>query len=249
MSPSRHPTGNGLLAALPAADLARVAPLLVQVAMPLGEMLYEPDAPLQAAYFPTTAVVSLHYVLESGACAETAAVGNEGIVGVSLFMGGHSTSSSAAVQIAGHGYSLAAPLLRQEFERAGAMHHLLLQYTQALIVQTTQTAVCNRHHSVEQQICRWLLSTLDRVHSREIIVTQEMIAGALGVRRESVTEAAAALQRIGVIRYRRGHISVLERAGLESGVCECYGVVRQEMRRLLDSTALWPELRRGPSAA
>jgi hypothetical protein len=219
--------------------------------MPLGEMLYEPNAPLQAAYFPTTAVVSLHYVLESGASAETAAVGNEGIVGVSLFMGGHTTSSSAAVQIAGHGFSLAASLLGREFDRGEALHYLLLQYTQALIMQTTQTAVCNRHHSVEQQICRWLLSTLDRVHSREIVVTQEMIAGALGVRRESVTEAAAALQRVGVIRYRRGHISVLERSGLERGVCECYAVVRHEMRRLLDSTPPWSGLQaqQGSSAA
>jgi len=251
MSQPYHPAQNGLLAALPAADLARVSSSLIPVPLPLGAMLYEPDAPLQAAYFPTTAVISLHYVLESGASAETAAVGNEGIVGVSLFMGGHTTSSSAAVQIAGHGYSLEAPLLRQEFERAGAMHQLLLQYTQALMVQTTQTAVCNRHHSVEQQICRWLLSTLDRVHSREIVVTQEMIAGALGVRRESVTEAAAALQRAGVIRYRRGHISVLERSGLENGVCECYAVVRHEMRRLLDSTPHWPALqvRHSPSVA
>ena len=219
--------------------------------MPLGEMIYEPDSPLLEAYFPTTAVVSLHYVLESGSSAETAAVGNEGIVGVSLFMGGKTTSSSASVQIAGHGYSLAVSFLKEEFERAGAMHRLLLQYVQALIVQTTQTAVCNRHHSVEQQMCRWLLSTLDRVHSREIVVTQEMIAGALGVRRESVTEAAAALQRGGMIRYRRGHISVLERSGLESGACECYAVVRHEMHRLLDTSPPWSALpvARGPDAA
>jgi CRP-like cAMP-binding protein len=202
--------------------------------MPLGQVLHEPDAPLHAAYFPTSMVVSLHYVLASGASAETAAVGNEGVVGIPLFMGGGTTSSSAAVQIAGEGYSLATACLQQEFDRAGALQRLLLQYTQALIVQTTQTAVCNRHHSVEQQICRWLLSTLDRVSSRDIVVTQEMIAGALGVRRESVTEAAAALQRAGVIRYRRGHISVLERAALERSVCECYAVVRREMARLLD---------------
>ncbi|HXN11186.1 MAG TPA: Crp/Fnr family transcriptional regulator, partial [Steroidobacteraceae bacterium] len=201
-----------------------------------------PDAPLRAAYFPTSMVVSLHYVLQSGAAAETAAVGSEGVVGVPLFMGGASTSSSATVQIAGEGYSLATALLQREFDRAGAMQRLLLQYTQALIVQTTQTAVCNRHHSVEQQICRWLLSTLDRVPTREIVVTQEMIAAALGVRRESVTEAAAALQRAGVIRYRRGHISVLERVALERSVCECYAVVRREMRRLLDWNPLSPSL-------
>jgi CRP-like cAMP-binding protein len=234
MSLSHDPRQNRLLAALAPPDFARLAPQLRHVVMPLGQVLHEPNAPLCAAYFPTSMVVSLHYVLASGASAETAAVGSEGVVGIPLFMGGGTTSSSAAVQIAGEGYSLATGLLQQEFDRAGSMQQLLLIYTQALIVQTTQTAVCNRHHSVEQQICRWLLSTLDRVPSREIVVTQEMIAGALGVRRESVTEAAAALQRAGVIRYRRGHISVLERAALERSVCECYAVVRREMSRLLD---------------
>jgi CRP-like cAMP-binding protein len=233
MSLSHDPRHNGLLAALAEPDFARLAPQLRHVVMPLGQLLYAPDAPLHAAYFPTSMVVSLHHVLASGASAETAAVGNEGVVGIPLFMGGGTTSSFAAVQIAGEGYSLATALLQQEFDRGGAMQRLLLKYMQALIVQTTQTAVCNRHHSVEQQICRWLLSTLDRAPSREIMVTQEMIAGALGVRRESVTEAAAALQRSGVIRYRRGHISVLERTALERSVCECYAVVRREMSRLL----------------
>lgn len=233
MPPLDNPNQNCLLAALPAVDLARVASRLQRVTLPLGEMLYEPGTALRSAYFPTTGVVSLHCVLESGASAETAAVGSEGIVGISLFMGGDTTPSTATVQIAGHAYSLDASVLKSEFGRGGPMQRLLLRYTQALIAQTTQTAVCNRYHSVEQQICRWLLATLDRVLSREIVVTQEMIAGALGVRRESVTEGAAALQRAGVIRYRRGHISVLERTGLETRVCECYAVVKHEMRRLL----------------
>ena len=207
--------------------------------MPLGEMLYEPGAPLQAAYFPINAVVSLHYVLKSGDSAETAAVGYEGFVGVSLFMQGHSAYSSATVQIAGRGYRLAASFLRREFERADALHRLVLQYLQTLIVQSTQTAVCNRHHSVDQQICRWILSTLDRVRSREILVTHEMIAAALGVRRESVTEAAATLRRAGVIRYRRGQISVLDRSELERGVCECYDVVRAQTERLLHRSSCW----------
>jgi CRP-like cAMP-binding protein len=193
MELSYNPNQNRILAALTAVEFARVAPQLKRVALPLGHMLYEPGSPLQGAYFPTTAVVSLHCVLESGASAETAAVGSEGIVGISLFMGGDTTPSTAAVQMAGHGYSLETSLLKCEFDRAGPMQRLLLRYTQALIAQTTQTGVCNRHHSVQQQICRWLLSTLDRVGSREIVVTQEMIAGALGVRRESVTDAAAAL--------------------------------------------------------
>jgi CRP-like cAMP-binding protein len=233
MSAFYSPNQNRLLAALPAAEFARVASRLQRVTLPLGEMLYEPGSPLLNAYFPTTGVVSLHCVLESGASAETAAVGCEGVVGISLFMGGDTTPSTATVQIAGHGYSLDASVLKTEFGHTGPMQRLLLRYTQALIAQTTQTAVCNRHHSVEQQICRWLLTTLDRIGSREIVVTQEMIAGALGVRRESVTEAAAALQRADVIHYRRGHISVLERAGLEGRVCECYAVVKHEMRRLL----------------
>ncbi len=224
---------NQLLAAMPAVDFARIAPHLNRVALPVGERLYEPGSTLRNVYFPTTAVVSLHYVLESGASAESAGVGFEGIVGVSLFMGGESTPSSAAVQIAGHGYSLDAALLKREFARSGAVQILLLRYTQALIAQMTQTAACNRHHSVQQQICRWLLMTMDRVPSGEIVVTQEMIAGLLGVRRESVTEIAGALQRAGVIRYRRGHISVVERAGLLDGVCECYSVVKRQLQQLL----------------
>jgi CRP-like cAMP-binding protein len=188
---------------------------------------------LQYVYFPTTAIVSLHYVMESGASAESAGVGNEGVLGISLFMGGDTTPSSAVVQTAGHAYRLGSHLLKQEFNRAGSLQRLLLRYTQALITQVTQTAVCNRHHSVEQQLCRWLLLTLDRVSSGELIMTQELIASMLGVRREGITEAAGKLQQAGFIRYRRGHIAVLERSGLETRVCECYAVVKKELGRLL----------------
>jgi CRP-like cAMP-binding protein len=226
---------NHLLAALPDAEFGRIKPHLELIPLKLGSMLYEPGGRLQHAYFPTTAVVSLHYVTETGASAETAAVGNEGVVGISLFMGGSTTSSSAVVNIAGDGYRLDARLLKQEFERAGVMQRVLLRYTQALITQMTQTAVCNRHHSVEQQLCRWLLSILDRVPARDFVVTQEQIAGTLGVRRESVTEAAGRLQNAGVIRYRRGHIAVLERSGLATRACECYSVVAKEMDRLLSA--------------
>ena len=197
--------------------------------MPLGQLLYEPGSPLHCVHFPTTAIVSLHYVLESGASAESAGVGYEGVVGIALFMGGDTTASSAAVQIAGHGYSLDSVHLKREFSRPGPFQSVLLRYTQSLIAQMMQTAACNRHHSVTQQICRWLLMTLDRIPSREIVVTQEMIAAVLGVRRESVTDVAGALQRAGTIRYRRGHISVLDRAGLKDGVCECYCAVSQQM--------------------
>jgi CRP-like cAMP-binding protein len=224
---------NLLLAALPSVDFARIAPHLNRVAMPVGELLYEPGSSLRSVYFPTTAVVSLHYVLESGASAESAGVGFEGVVGVSLFMGGETTPSSAAVQIAGNGYSLDGALLKREFGRSAAVQILLLRYTQVLIAQMTQTAACNRHHTVEQQICRWLLMTLERIPCGEIVVTQEMIAGLLGVRRESVTEIAGTLQRAGVIRYRRGHISVVERTGLIERVCECYSVVKRQMQQLL----------------
>jgi CRP-like cAMP-binding protein len=227
---------NYLLASLPAADLGRFAEHLELVPLPLGAMLYEPGEQLQYAYFPTTAIVSLHYVLESGATAESAGVGNEGLVGIALFMGGDTTSSSAVVQTGGHAYRLAGRLLKQEFNRAGLMHQLLLRYTQALITQVSLTAVCNRHHSVEQQLCGWLLRTLDRAPSRELVMTQELVASMLGVRREGITEAAGNLQRAGVIRYRRGHISVLERTGLEARVCECYAVVKQELIRLLSDT-------------
>ena len=201
--------------------------------MPLGEILYEPGEQLRHAYFPTTSIVSLHHVMESGASAESAGVGNEGVVGVSLFMGGNTTPSSAVVHTAGHAYRLEGRLLKQEFTRAGLMQRLLLRYTQALITQMTQTAACNRHHSVEQQLCRWLLLTLDRLPSRELVMTQELVARMLGVRREGITEAAGNLQEAGYIRYRRGHIAVLERSGLETRACECYAVVRKELNRLL----------------
>ena len=233
MSPPHSPNQNHLLAALPAAEFERLAPHLERVPMLLGETLYESGGQLQHVYFPTTAIVSLLCVLESGSSAEIAGVGNEGILGISLFMGGDTTPSSAVVQTAGHGYRLPGKLLMEEFNRAGLVHGLLLRYTQALVTQMFQTAACNRHHSIEQQLCRWLLSILDRLPSNELIMTQELVAGALGVRRESITEAAGSLQRAGFIRYRRGHIAVLERSGLEAGACECYAVVKKELARLL----------------
>jgi len=196
-------------------------------------MLYEPGGQMQHAYFPTTAIVSLHYVMESGASAETAGVGNEGVVGISLFMGGNTTPSSAVVQIAGHAYRLDGRLLKEEFDRAGLAQHLLLRYTQALMTQMSQTAACNRHHTVEQQLCRWLLLTLDRMATNELVMTQELVANMLGVRREGITEAAGRLQQAGIISYRRGHIAVLERSGLETRACECYAVVKKELARLL----------------
>jgi CRP-like cAMP-binding protein len=230
---TNSPNQNHLLAALPAAEFERLAPHLEPGEMLLGDVLYEPGGQLQHAYFPTTAIVSLHYVMESGASAETAGVGNEGVVGISLFMGGDTTPSSAVVQTAGHAYRLESRLLKEEFDRGGLMQHLMLRYTQALITQMAQTAACNRHHSVEQQLCRWLLLTLDRLPTNELIMTQELVASMLGVRREGITEAAGKLQHAGVIRYRRGHISVLERSGLETRVCECYAVVKKEVSRLL----------------
>jgi CRP-like cAMP-binding protein len=233
MPPLHSPNQNHLLGALPTAEFERIAAHLKLVPMPLGEILYEPGEQLQHAFFPTTAIVSLHYVMESGASAETAGVGNEGVVGIALFMGGDTTPSSAVVKTAGHAYRLERRLLKQEFDRSGLFQRLLLRYTQALITQMTQTAACNRHHSVEQQLCRWLLSTLDRVPSHELIITQELVASMLGVRREGITEAAGKLQHAGFIRYRRGHISVLNRSGLEARACECYAVVRNELSRLL----------------
>jgi CRP-like cAMP-binding protein len=233
MSLPHSPNQNHLLASLPAAEFARLAPHLELVPMLLGESLYEPGCLLQHVFFPTTAIVSLLFVLESGSSAEIAGVGNEGILGISLFMGGDTTPSSAVVQTAGHGYRLHGRLLKEEFNRGGLMQRLLLRYTQALLTQMCQTAACNRHHSIEQQLCRWLLLTLDRLPSNELIMTQELVASALGVRREGITEAAGKLQRAGVIRYRRGHIAVLERSGLELGACECYGVVKKEFGRLL----------------
>jgi CRP-like cAMP-binding protein len=233
MSLPHNPNQNHLLAALPAAEFERLAPHLELVPMLLGESLYEPGVRLQHVYFPTTAIVSLLYIIESGLSAEIAGVGNEGVLGISLFMGGESTPSSAVVQTAGHGFRLKAELLKIEFGRFGPTMHLLLRYTQALITQMAQTAACNRHHSISQQLCRWLLLTLDRLPSQELIVTQELIACALGVRRESITEAAAKLQRAGFVRFRRGHVAVLDRSGLEAGTCECYSVVKKEFGRLL----------------
>jgi CRP-like cAMP-binding protein len=227
---------NGLLAALPAAVAAQWSPLLESVEMPLGKVLYEPGIKLSHVYFPTTSIVSLLYVMENGASAEIAVVGHEGIVGVSMFMGGNSTPSRAVVQSAGRGLRLKSDLLLQEFNRAGPVMHLLLRYTQALITQMAQTAVCNRHHSLDQQLCRWLLLSLDRLRSSELVMTQELIANMLGVRREGVTEAAGHLHKAGLIRYRRGHITVLDRPGLEQRVCECYAVVKKEYDRLLAST-------------
>jgi CRP-like cAMP-binding protein len=227
------PSQNHLLAALPTAEFEALAAHLELVPMRLGQMLYEPGGQLQHAYFPTTSIVSLHYVMESGASAETAGVGNEGMVGVSLFMGGDTTPSSAVVQTAGHAYRLERRLLKQEFERGGLLQKLLLRYTQALLTQMAQTAVCNRHHSLEQQLCRWLLLTLDRLPSNELVMTQELVASMLGVRREGITVAAGDLQRSGYISYRRGHIAVLNRSGLEASTCECYAVVKKELNRLL----------------
>jgi CRP-like cAMP-binding protein len=233
MSLLQGPRQNRLLAALPVAEYERLVPHLELVPMLLGETLYEPGGQLQHVYFPTTAIVSLLYTMESGSSAEIAGVGNEGILGISLFMGGDTTPSSAVVQTAGEGYRLPGKLLKEEFNRAGLMQRLLLRYTQALLTQMCQTAACNRHHSIEQQLCRWLLSTLDRLPSNELVMTQELVASALGVRREGITEAAGKLQRAGLIRYRRGHIAVLERSGLEAGACECYAVVKKEFGRLL----------------
>ncbi len=201
--------------------------------MPLGQVIYEPGVRLTHVYFPTTAIVSLLYVMENGASAEIAVVGNEGIVGISLFMGGESTPSRGVVQSAGQGYRLKASLMLQEFIQAGPVLHLLLRYTQALITQMAQTAVCNRHHSLDQQLCRLLLLSLDRLPSNDLVMTQELIANMLGVRREGVTEAAGQLHKAGLIRYRRGHITVLDRAGLEKRTCECYAVVKNEYDRLL----------------
>ena len=233
MSTLDSPSQNQLLAALPTAEFKPLLPHLELVQLPLGEMLYEPGGQLKHAYFPTTAIVSLHYTMESGASSESAGVGNEGVVGVSLFMGGNTTSSSAVVQTSGHAYRMESRKLLQEFSRAGLFQRLLLRYTQALMTQMAQTSACNRHHSVEQQLCRWLLLTLDRLPSNELVMTQELIANMLGVRREGITEAAGKLQHAGVISYRRGHIAVLDRAGLETRVCECYAVVKAELDRLL----------------
>lgn len=223
---------NHILAALPTAEFEALWPCLEPVVLPLGQLLYAPGSPQRYGYFPTTAIASLHYVMASGASAETAGVGHEGMVGVSIFMGGNTTSSSALVQTAGHAFRIERGALLQAFGRPGLLQSLLLRYTQALMTLMAQAAACNRHHTVEQQLCRWLLLTLDRLPERELVMTQELVASMLGVRRESVTDAAGQLQTAGYIRYRRGHISVLSRAGLERHACECYGVVKAERQRL-----------------
>ena len=232
-----NPRQNGLLAALSAVELKRIRRQLELVDMPLGKILYEPGRLLEYVYFPVDCIISLLYVLENGASAEIAVVGNEGVLGISLFMGGETTPSRAIVQSAGVAYRLPAAKMMAEFTRGGTIQHLLLRYTQALITQMTQTAVCNRHHSVDQQLCRWLLLSIDRLASPELRMTQELIANMLGVRREGVTEAAGKLQHAGVISYRRGHIKVLDRTKLEGLSCECYEVVRRESARLLPVVA------------
>ena len=224
---------NQLLDALSGAERKRLRPRLELVDMPLGEAVYESGRHIDYVYFPTTCIVSLLYVLENGASAEIAVVGPEGVVGISIFMGGETTPSRAVVQSAGKAYRLPGPAMKEEFARGRAMQHLMLRYTQSLITQMAQTAVCNRHHSVDQQLCRWLLLSIDRLPSPEITMTQELIANMLGVRREGVTEAAGKLQKAGVISYRRGHIKVLNRSKLEKMSCECYEVVRLETARLL----------------
>jgi len=238
MTDFHNPRQNHLLDALPAAEYERLFPYLEQVPMPLGKVLYESGDELHHAYFPTTCIVSKLYVMENGASAEIAVIGNDGIIGVSLFMGGGTMPNRAVVQSEGYAYRLRAHLLIQQFDRSGGrrsgvFHHLLLRYTQALITQMAQTAACNRHHSVDQQLCRWLLLSLDRLAANELIMTQELIANMLGVRREGVTEAAGKLHKAGLIDYRRGHITVLDRPGLEARVCECYQVVKTESDRLL----------------
>ncbi len=229
---NQKPEQNHLLAALQPVEFERLVPHLQLVQLPLGLMLYRPGEQLRHAVFPTTSIVSLHYVTESGAAAETAGVGHEGVVGIALFMGGGSMPGSAVVQTAGFAYRLEERYLQQEFARAGGMQAQLLRYTQALMTQVAQTAVCNCHHSLEQRLCRWLLLTLDRCVSQDLVITQELVAGILGVRRESITEAAGVLQRAGYINSRRGHIAVIDRGGLEDTACECYAVVKKELRRL-----------------
>ena len=235
-TPVADPRTNQLLAALPLAEWQRWQPQLEAVELALGQVLYESGSTLGHVYFPTTAIVSLLYVMQSGASAEIAVVGREGIVGVALFMGGESTPSRAVVQSAGHGFRLNAQAVQREFEASPAVMHLLLRYTQALITQMAQTAVCNRHHSLDQQLCRWLMLSLDRLSGTELHMTQELIANMLGVRREGVTEAALKLQKAGLIQYSRGRILVLDRPGLELRCCECYAVVKKEYDRLLPPT-------------
>ncbi|WP_147694185.1 Crp/Fnr family transcriptional regulator [Vogesella mureinivorans] len=229
--PSR--AGNGLLRALPDEAWLRIQPHLQRVDMPLGQTLYQPGGKLNHVYFPVDAIVSLLYVMQNGDSAEIAVVGHEGVVGIALFMGGESTPSSAVVQSGGYGYRLPSRVIKEEFNASVAVMHLLLRYTQALITQMAQTAVCNRHHTLDQQLCRWLLLSLDRLQGSDLVMTQELIANMLGVRREGVTNAAMNLQRAGLIAYARGHIHVVDRQGLEQRTCECYAVVKQEYDRLL----------------
>ena len=238
---SPTPKQNHLLAALPAADYARLLPDLEEIPLALGLALYESGGHQEYVYFPTTSIVSLLYVMHDGSSAEIAVVGNEGAVGIALFMGGESTPSRAVVQSAGHAYRMRGALLKTEFERGGSMQYLLLRYTQALITQMAQTAVCDRHHAVEQQLCRWLLLSLDRLPTNELTMTQALIANMLGVRREGVTEAAGKLQAEGLIHYSRGKITVLDRPKLEARVCECYAVVKRESDRLLAGKAMAAE--------
>ena len=233
MTQTINPKDNHLLAALPDAEWQRLQPLLEPVEMPLGQVLYESGQPMSHAYFPTTAIVSLLYVMENGASAEIAVAGCEGVVGITLFMGGGTTPSRGVVQSAGMGVRLSAQRIKEEFSLSGPVMHLLLRYTQALIAQMVQTAACNRHHSLDQQLCRWLLLSLDRLQGNELVMTQELIANMLGVRREGVTEAALKLQAANLIRYVRGHITVLDRKGLEQRTCECYSVVKHDYDRLL----------------
>ncbi len=242
LSSRQEPIQNQLLAALPAEVFDRIFPHLERVALPLGKVIHESGGQLQHVYFPTTAMVSMHYIMENGASAEIASIGNEGMLGISLCLGGggtgvgsNATPNRAAVYTGGHGYRLKERLIIDEFNRAGPMMRLMLRYTQTLIAQIAQTAVCNRHHSVEQQLCRWLLLTLDRLSGNELTMTQELIASMLGVRREGITEIAGKLQREGLISYRRGHITVLNRTGLEAHACECYQVVRKEFRHLFSN--------------
>lgn len=224
---------NDLFKSIPTAEWERLLPHIEPSVMPLGKVLYEPNMKMSHVYFPSTAIVSLLYALENGSSAEIAVAGHEGLVGISIFMGGESTSSRAVVQSAGLGYKIKSSVILKEFNNAGPVMHLLLRYTQALITQMTQTAVCNRHHTLDQQFCRWLLLSLDRLPTNELIMTQELIANMLGVRREGVTEAALKVQKAGLIKYARGHISILDRAGLEHRTCECYQVVKNEYDRLL----------------
>jgi len=224
---------NYLFHSIPPVEWEKLLPHIEAIDLPLGKVLYEPGSKMSHVYFPSTAIVSLLYALENGSSAEIAVVGNEGVVGIAIFMGGESTSSRAVVQSAGKGYRIKSTIILEEFNRSGAVMHLLLRYTQALITQMSQTAVCNRHHTLDQQFCRWLLLSLDRLTSDELVMTQELIANMLGVRREGVTEAALKVQKAGLIKYTRGHITILDRVGLEKRTCECYNVVKLEYARLL----------------